>query len=314
MFEKIKDFINQGNKFLITSHIDPDGDAIGSVFSMYWALASLGKHPAVYLKDPIPYKYAFLPKPPAFTANMPRERYDAVFVLDCGNLFRVGYGHESLRQMGPLINIDHHTTNETFGIVNIIDEEASSTAEVLHSLYEALGIPVTPDMALDIYTAILTDTGSFRFENTNSSAFIICEKMLRAGVNPSYVSQMVYNSHPKERFLLLGLVLATLTTYAGDTIAIVYVTEEMFRKANASKELTDGFVEYVKEIRGTEVAVLFREVPKGYKVSMRSKGTIDVAHICNNFGGGGHKNAAGCTIEGSLEEATKGIKEALNIQ
>jgi phosphoesterase RecJ-like protein len=313
MFGKIKDLIGQGNRFLITSHIDPDGDAIGSAFSLYWALKSLKKRATVYLKDPIPYKYAFLPKPSDFTALLPSDQYDAIFVLDCGNLFRVGADHERLKDMGPLINIDHHKTNETFGIANVIDEGASSTAEVLYSLYEALHIPVTPDMALDIYTAILTDTGSFRYENTNPGAFVICEKMLRAGVQPAYVSQMVYNSHPKERFLLLGLVLTTLATYLDDTIAMAYVTEEMFRKANASKEMTDGFVEYVKEIRATEVALLLREIPKGYKVSMRSKGSIDVARICNSFGGGGHKNAAGCTIEGSLEEVRKRLKEALEI-
>ncbi len=314
MFAKIKECIDRGDKFLVASHIDPDGDAVGSVFSMYWALSFLNKHVTVYLKDPIPYKYTFLKQPPTLASRMPNESFDAVFVLDCGDIFRVGTAYEALEEMGPLINIDHHQTNETFGIVNIIDDKASSTAEILYSLYETLNIPVTFDMALDIYTAILTDTGSFRFENTTPRALSICEKMIRAGASPSHVSQMVYNSHPKERFLLLGHVLTTLATYVHDTVAMVYVNEEMFQMANASRELTDGFVEYIKEIRDTEVAVLFREIPNGYKVSMRSKGTIDVALICNRFGGGGHKNAAGCTIEGSLEEATKRIKEALNIQ
>ncbi|MBA4417650.1 MAG: DHH family phosphoesterase [Syntrophus sp. (in: bacteria)] len=313
MFTKIKQIIDEGNRFLITTHIDPDGDAIGSAFSLYWALDALNKRPLVYLKDPIPYKYEFLPIPPNFTRELPTDRYDGIFVLDCGNLFRVGPGHEQLKEMGPLVNIDHHTTNETFGLINMIDARACSTAEILCALYESLDITLSLDMAINIYTAILTDTGSFRFENTNSNAFIICDKMVRAGVKPEYVSRMVYNSHPKERFLLLGMVLATLTTYANDTIAMVHVTEDMFRKTTGTREMSDGFVELVKEIRGTEVAILLREIPTGYKVSMRSMGSIDVARICNLFGGGGHKNAAGCTIPGSLNEADKRVKEALGI-
>jgi len=314
MLTKIKEIVDRGNRFLITAHIDPDGDAVGSAFSLYWALDSVGKQAVVYLKDKIPYKYEFLPRPASLTHDFPGEKFDAVFVLDCGNLFRVGDGYERLADMGPLINIDHHKTNEPFGIVNITDENACCTAELLYSLYDFMNLPITPEMALNIYTAILTDTGSFRFENTNSNAFLISEKMLRAGVKPAYVSGMVYNSHPKERFKLLGLALAGLETFDNDKVAMVYLTEDMFEKARADRELSDGFVELVKEIRGVEVAALFRKVPRGYKVSMRSKGTVDVAQICGLFGGGGHRAAAGCTIEGDLEDAKNRIKEALKLQ
>ncbi|MDR2017861.1 MAG: bifunctional oligoribonuclease/PAP phosphatase NrnA [Syntrophobacterales bacterium] len=313
MLKKIKEIINEGKRFLITAHIDPDGDAIGSTFSLYWALNSMGKQSVVYLKDEVPYKYKFLPQPSHLTRQFPDERFDAVFVLDCGSLFRVGDGHERLKEIGPLINIDHHKTNEPFGAVNVVDETACCTAEILYFLYEFLNLFITPEMATNIYTAILTDTGSFRFENTNSNAFIISEKMLMAGVKPAYVSGMAYNSHPKERFKLLGLVLSGLETFNHGKVAMAYLTEDMFKESHAGRELSDGFVEHIKEIRGLEVAVLFRQVAKGYKISMRSKGVVDVARICSLFGGGGHKNAAGCIIEGDLETAKKRIKEALEL-
>ena len=312
MIEKIRKLINQGKKFLITTHIDPDGDALGSAFSMCWALRSSGKAADVYLKDTVPYRYTFLPEP-RVTHALPSDRYDAVFVLDCGSLFRVGEGYEKLKEMGTLVNIDHHNTNEAFGAVNLVDEYASSTAEILYRLYRSLEMPVTPEMAINIYTAIFTDTGSFRYDNTTSNAFLICEKMTRVGVNPAYVSRMIHENHPKERLILLGLVFSTMETYNMDRIATVCVTKEMLAKTKAKKEYTDGFVEYIREIRGVEVAVLIREINKRkYKISMRAKGNVDVAAVCRDFGGGGHKNAAGCVIDGVLGEVKKQLKERFN--
>ena len=314
MFQKIKHIIDEGKRFLTTAHIDPDGDAVGSVLSMHWALESLGKKSVVYLKDPIPYRYEFLPAPSSIIHELPGDRYDAIFVLDCGNLFRVGDGYEKLRELGRIINIDHHNTNETFGEINLIDTGACSTAEVMYRVFDSLHVSLSYKMAINIYTGIFTDTGSFRYENTNSSAFLICEEMLRLGVSPSYVSQMVHENHPKERFRLFGLILTTLETYDEDRIAIACVTREMFKETGTTSEHSDGFVETLREIKGTEVAVLLREIDRNkYKASMRSKGRVDVARICSVFGGGGHKSAAGCIIDGNIEEAKGKIKEALKI-
>jgi len=315
MFRKIKSIIDKGERFLITTHIDPDGDAIGSSFSLYWVLDSLQKKPFVYMRDPVPYMYEFLTKPPRLAhSELLDGNYDAVFALDCGNLFRVGKGHERLKEMGPLINIDHHATNETFGALNIINQDSSSTAEILYKLYRSMETSFTFDVAVNIYTAIFTDTGSFRYPNTNSEAFLICEEMTKYGVSPSLVAQMVHENHPKERFILLGEVLASLETHKDDTVAMALVTQEMLRKTKTSKEFTEGFVEYIKEIRGVDVAILIREInDHQYKVSMRSKGTTDVARICNHFGGGGHRNAAGCTIDGAIGHVKDRLKEALKI-
>ncbi|OPY83896.1 MAG: Bifunctional oligoribonuclease and PAP phosphatase NrnA [Syntrophorhabdus sp. PtaU1.Bin153] len=316
MLQEIRDIITRGEKFLITAHIDPDGDAIGSAFSLYWVLESLHKQPCIYLRDSLPYMYEFLPRPQRVAhGEIPEDQYDAVFALDCGNLFRVGKGYEKLKEMGPVINVDHHMTNEAFGTINVIDPDASSVAEILYRLYKTMKVAMTFNVAINVYTAIFTDTGSFRYSNTNSQAFLICEEMTRSGVAPSYVAQMVHESHPKERFLLLGLVLATLETHKNDTIAMAMVTQEMFRRTNTSKEHTEGFVESVKEIRGIDVAVLLREITGNqYKISMRSKGNSDVASICNLFGGGGHRNAAGCTINGTIVEVKDRLKEAFKIE
>jgi len=315
MLEKIKTIIKEGNRFLITTHIDPDGDAIGSVLSLYWVLESMNKIPLIYLKDSIPYRYNFLPQPPNILHEFSADLFDGIFILDCGNLSRIGDGHEVLNNKGTIINIDHHNTNELFGSFNLVDEAASSTAEILYRLYMSLNISFTHNISINLYTAIFTDTGSFRYENTNAHAFHICEEMIHNGVNPSYVSRMVHENHPKERFILLGLVLTTLETYADNKIAMALVTNDMFRQTGTTREHTDGFVEYLREIKGVEVAILLREINDvRYKISMRSKGMADVASVCNLFGGGGHKNAAGCYIDGNLYEVKQKLKEAFSIQ
>ncbi len=257
----------------------------------------------------------FSPGPPNCSIRCLRRRFDAVFVLDCGDLFRIGDGFEKVKNMGTVISIDHHETNEAFGEINIVERSASSTAEVLYGLYKSMEIDFTYNIAVNVYTAVFTDTGSLRYENAAPAAFIICEKMVEAGVKPAYVAQMVYESHPKERFLLLGEVFGTLQTFDGDRIAMAHVTEEMFRETGTTSEYTDGFSEEFRKIRGVEVSVFIRQTGgKRYKISMRSKGTIDVAQICSRFGGGGHKNAAGCTIDGDLMEVEGQLRKAFNIE
>ncbi len=311
MNTRAKRLIEEGRSFLLTTHIDPDGDAIGSVFAFAMALGTLGKEATVYLRDRIPYRYEFLPAPARVVHAVPEGKYDAIFVLDCGSLFRVGSGHDRIGAMAPIVNIDHHDTNDHFGTVNLVDPGASSTGEIIYRLLKSLKVKVDPDMAVNLYTAVFTDTGSLRYDNTSLEAFKICEEMVKAGVRPSWVAGMVYESHPKERFLLLGEVLCTLATY-GERIAMARVTSEMFERTGTNREFSDGFVEFIKEIRGVEVAVLIREIDKQHhKISMRGKGAVDVAAVCNGFGGGGHRNAAGCRIEGTMEEAEEKILRAL---
>jgi len=312
MKTKIKKLITEGQDFLVTTHIDPDGDAIGSAFAFAFALESLGKKVTVYLNDQVPYRYEFLPGPRVHHNTIPSGSYDAVFVLDCGSLFRIGDGHENIAPVKHLVNIDHHDTNDRFGTINLVDNTASSTGEIVYRLLKYLKVNIDKNMAVNIYTAVFTDTGSLRYENTSLSAYRVCEEMVKAGANPSQIAMMVYESHPKERYLLLGEVLCTLATYNG-TVAMAHVTGDMFEKTGTTSEFVDGFVEFIKEIRGIEVAVLMREMNKDLcKISMRGKGTVDVAAICSMFGGGGHRNAAGCRIQGTIEEARHKLLEALS--
>ncbi len=301
MFQRIRETIDKGRKFLVASHVDPDGDAVGSAFAACFALTGLGKDAAVYLHDSVPYRYSFLPRPAALLHELPENGYDAVIVVDCGDLYRVGDGHASLKQKGFLVNIDHHAANRAFGQINIIDERASSTAEILYLILKSLHVQFTSDIAVNLYTAVVTDTGCFRYENTTERAFSICEEMIGFGVSPASVAAKVYENHPKERFQLLGLVLTTLETVHEDRIALAHITGDMFNQTHTNPEHAEGFVEYLKEIDSVEVACLLRELGSGrYKVSMRSKERVDVASIARTFGGGGHHRAAGCTMEGDL--------------
>jgi phosphoesterase RecJ-like protein len=312
--ERIKNIINDGTRFLITTHIDPDGDAVGSALALSWVLDGMGKEQVVYLKDQIPYRYQFLPKLETVTRDFPSRVFDAAFVLDCGSLHRVGEDYEKLLDGLPLINIDHHLTNDLFGNINLVDSEASSTGEILYRIFNNLSVPPTLNTGINLYTAILTDTGGFRYENTTRQAFAVCEELMEVGIDPSYVAGMVYENHPLERFYLFRDVLSTLQSFQGGRVILAFVTQEMFARTHTTREHSDGFVEELKQIRGTDVVMLAREINSGkYKISMRSKGTVNVASICNLFGGGGHQNAAGCTIEGNREGVIIKLKEALAI-
>ena len=313
MFQRIKEVVDKGRTFLVTTHVDPDGDAVGSAFALCFSLAGMGKDAAVYLHDAVPYRYASLPRPAVVHHELPEGAYDAVFVVDCGSLFRVGDGHESLKQRGFLINIDHHEANEAFGQINIIDERASSTAEILYLILRALEVRFTVDIAANLYAGILTDTGSFRYENTTLRAFSICEEMISFGVSPASVAIGVYESHPKERLQLLCLVLATLETFHEGRIALAHVERDMFAQTHTNAEYAEGFVEYLKEIDSVEVACLLRELGLGkYKVSMRSKNNVDVASVARRLGGGGHRKAAGCTLEGDIGTVKTILLEAFS--
>ncbi len=315
MHKALRDIIDRGSRFLVTSHIDPDGDAVGSAFAWYWALSAEGKTVDVYLADPVPYQYTFLPRPPKIYGKLPQRAYDGLFVLDCSTLERVGAEGEALREIMPIINIDHHLTGPVFGMVNLRDPDASSTGELIYDLLKALEMPFSFNVAINLYTAVLTDTGAFRYQNTNRKAFEICSHLMDVGVDPAYVAAMVYENHPIERFRLLGMTLSTLESHADGRMVVARVTEEMFRATGTTREHSDGFVEFIKQVKDADVAILMRELQSGtFKISMRSKGVVDVARACNAFGGGGHRNAAGCIINGGEGQIIEKLKEVLEIQ
>ncbi len=305
---RINDEIALHRSFLITTHESPDGDAVGSTLALAAYLKGLGKEVTIFYPDPFPEVYSFLPLADEVRGSIPPGHYDVCFVLDVGELKRAGEEVAGFRGIGKFINIDHHLLCEEFGAINLIDSTACATGALVYRLIRAAGKQIDYDIALCIYTAIITDTGSFRYSNANPEAFAIAGEMVAAGVNAWHVAEMLYESQPRERLQLLALALATLDVSGAGTRASLTVTLEMYKKSGAAPELTDGFINYPRSIRGVEVALFFREIEPGlFKVGFRSKGSVDVSALAARFGGGGHHNAAGCTIPGAIEEVRKTV-------
>ncbi|KAF0221692.1 MAG: phosphoesterase RecJ domain-containing [Geobacteraceae bacterium] len=262
----------------------------------------------VYFCDPFPELYTFLPMADSVVNTIPAGYYDVCFVLDVGEFRRAGPEVGAFKGIGKFINIDHHLNCDHFGAINLIDPQACATGALIYRTIRAAGHDMDYDTALCIYTAVITDTGSFRYSNANPEAFAIAGEMVGKGVNAWSVAEKLYESQPQKRLELLALALGTLYVSPRGDFAAVTVTLDMYEKTGATVELTDGFVNYPRSIRGVEVAVFFREIsPCLFKVGFRSKGKVDVSALAAAFGGGGHHNAAGCTMACTLDEAREAV-------
>ena len=308
MIQRIVEEISAARSFLITTHEGPDGDAVGSSLAMGNYLRTLGKDVTVYLKDPLPELYLFLPMADRVVHAIPNRHFDICFVLDVGEFRRAGEELGNFKGIGSFINLDHHLHCDRFGAINLIDPEAAATGVLIYRIIKGAGHQVDLDTALCIYTAVIADTGSFRYSNANQEAFSVAGEMVAAGINAWSVSEKLYESQPRKRLELLALALATLEVAPRGDVASVTVTLDMYEKTGTNAELTDGFVNYPRSIRGVEVAIFFREIkPDLYKVGFRSKGKVNVAAISAEFSGGGHHNAAGCVIAAPLDEVKKRV-------
>jgi phosphoesterase RecJ-like protein len=306
MIPSIIEEITTNKSFLITAHENPDGDAVGSTLALANFLHKLGKDVTIYYCDPLPDNYSFLPLADTVLNFIPDCLYDICFVLDSGELYRAGEALGSAKNIGKIINVDHHPDNKKFGAINLLDSKASATGALIYRIIKSTGHVIDYATALCIYTAIITDTGSFRYSNADPEAFYITGEMVALGINPWFVSERLYESQPRKRLELLALALSTLHVAERGDIASITVTLDMLAKTGATSDLTDGFINYPRSIRGVEVAIFFREIDAGvYKVGFRSKGKIDVSSLAAAFGGGGHHNAAGCKILGTTEETMK---------
>ncbi|MBD0372514.1 MAG: bifunctional oligoribonuclease/PAP phosphatase NrnA [Pyrinomonadaceae bacterium] len=310
MLSQVVELIESKRRFAITSHLRPDGDGLGSSLGLYWLLRALDKEPEVIMHDPVPHAYQKLPGAQAVrvTDRIDRE-YDAVFVIECSDITRPGL-IDLEKQF--VVNIDHHSTSALFGSVNWIDPTASAVGEMIYNLCKAVGVRVTREIAECVYTALITDTGSFHYSNTSERTFKVASELVRAGVKPAKISQAVFSSYPWSKIELLGEVLATVKRDPSGRVAWMRQTIEMQEKAHAAEEDGDGFVNYPLTCDGVEaVAFLKESAPGVYRASLRSKGEINVARIAEKFGGGGHRNAAGCTLTGSWEEAEASVVSLL---
>ena len=314
MRARILDTMRTEKAFLVTSHMNPEGDAIGSALAVAISLETIGKEVTVYNQDPTPENLRFLPMSDAIVheVNNPRH-FDAAIILDCADLNRLGKDAKKIGEIKRTINIDHHKTNDRFGDFVFIDPDSSSTAEIMYGLIKDIPVRITQEIATNIYTGILTDTGSFCYSNTSAEVLEIAGELVRRGVNPSFVAEEVYERQSVSKLRLLGSALNTLEILDKGRIGSMKVSLPMLMAAGATPDLTENMVNYPKSIRGVEVAVLFRELSKDhYKVSLRSNERVDVADVAKEFGGGGHAKASGCIIRGNLPEVEAQVFNAIN--
>jgi phosphoesterase RecJ-like protein len=302
--QQIVEAIGARRRFVISSHSRPDGDSIGSSLAMAYALRAMGKEADVVHADPAPGPLMQFPGVRDIcVAPSVDGSYDAAIVMECGDLARTGVA--GLDQLF-VINIDHHPGNTGYGQLRWFDPSAAACGEMVYALVKALGVALTPEIATHVYLAILTDTGSFHYSSISPHTFEICRETVEAGVDPVLVARNVYDSNNMGRLKLFGAVLSSMQIDATGRIAIVYLDHEMAREAGGTYEDTEGLINLPLTVKEILAVVFFKQVEGDeYRVSMRSKGDIDIGAIAKEFGGGGHKNAAGCTVTGAIDALQK---------
>lgn len=293
--------IRRRHRFVVVSHSRPDGDAIGSSFAMAFALRALGKDVRVVSSD--------VPAPPLLGQPGVEEIVvtaavddpgDAVIVMECGDLARTGVAG---LDGGFVINIDHHPGNTLYGAINWIDESAAACGEMVFTLIEALGVPLTPEIATHLYVAILTDTGSFHYSNVTPRTFDISRQCVEAGVSPSAIARSIFNSNNLGRLKLFGAVLSRMELDSTGRIALIGVDRQLAIECGGTYEDTEGINNLPLTVKEILAVAFFKEAAESeWRVSLRSKDRIDVNAVAKSFGGGGHKNASGCTAHGTLAE------------
>jgi bifunctional oligoribonuclease and PAP phosphatase NrnA len=292
--------LRHGKRFLVCSHCRPDGDAVGSVLAMGMFLKQLGKQVDLVMADSIPKIHCKLPGAEEIcTARIVHGPYDAVILLECDELERTKI--RDLEQFF-LVNIDHHATGREYANLNWIDRGAASVGEMVYRLVKAAGARITPQMATCLYTTVLTDTGGFRYGSMQASTFDLARELVAAGADPVQIAQNVYFSSPASKLLLLGVALGNLKREG--QLAWLWVTRQDMVHAGATEEDCEGIVNFALGVSGVEAAVFLHELPEqSIRLSLRSKGRVNVAAIAAQLGGGGHRSAAGCTLEGTLVSA-----------
>ena len=312
MIDRIIEELRSNNSFLIVSHINPDGDAIGSSLALAAGLTAIGKKVTVFNNDSVPDIVRFLPGSSEIIHELSdSDKFDAAIVVDCGTPKQLGEKFNVFKGYKKLLNIDHHATNLNFADVVFLDPVACATGAMIYRILKAMQVEITREIALSIYTTIVVDTGSFHYGNSNPEAFRIAGEMVDIGVEPWVVAENLYESQPEGRIRLHAMALNTLSTHYNGKIGFIMVSNDMYKATGTTAEDTDGIVNYARSLKGVEVAMFIREIsPDKYKASLRSKGRVDVTKIAERYDGGGHVNAAGCVLKGSLSEIKKNLLEA----
>lgn len=306
--------INRSDNIFICSHIQPDGDSIGSVLALAMAIRKLKGNANVNVikVDNIPSYFQFLPEVDMIKEQEINQDVELFISLDSSDTERLGIGKDFLTKAKSVINIDHHVTNENFGDVNIVLPTSGSTCEIVYKFIEYMNIGIDKSIASCLYTGINTDTGRFMYSNTTYETHLIIAELIKTGIDINDINMNIYQNMTLERTKLFLEALNRLELYADNRVGIAVVSQEMLNKTNASMEDSEGIVSFVRDINTIEVACLLKEFSENeIKVSLRSKRFVDVAEISTKFGGGGHIRAAGCTIYKSLEVAKKMILDEI---
>jgi len=313
-FERFRAFFDAHTDFAIVSHVDPDGDAVGSCLGLAWALREMGRGAVVINESPVPITLRSLPG--ADTIRLPdafKEPFQAVIVLDCASLERLG--PNAARLVAPnaaIACVDHHVGNAGFGDPRLVVPEASATAELIHDLLDACNVPLTTETAQCLYTGLASDTGAFRFQNTTPKALRLAARLVDHGATPSLVSEWLYAKKSAGSLRILGLALASLESRANGQVSALTISRAMFERAEAAPEDADGIVQYAKSLIGARVGVLFQEAAPGQvRLSLRSDGSVDMNEFAGRFGGGGHRVAAGAKVTGELTAVRGEVLDAL---
>ncbi len=311
MLEEVLNQIGRREKFILTSHARPDGDAVGSTLACCQILRSMGKQAYVVLSDGVPGIYRPLPYADTVLLDLQQAPdAEAAIILECDGLARTRL---SGLDKHYLINIDHHDTARPFADVNWIDPNACATAEMIFQLAREAGVGISPEVATCLYTAVLTDTGSFCFSGTTERTFALAQELVRYGADPVKIAHNVYFSTQLSKMRLLGSALSTL--HQDGSLAWMHVSHRTMERCEAQEEDCEGLVNYALAIQGIEVALFFREqADSKFRVSLRSKGGVNVASVAESFGGGGHTCASGCAIDGPLSVATERMIAQLRIR
>jgi bifunctional oligoribonuclease and PAP phosphatase NrnA len=308
MLDEVLNQIEKRQSFILTSHARPDGDAVGSALACAQILRSMGKQAEVVLSDGVPSVYGPLPFAESVLKSTDEAPdADTAIILECDSVARTRL--TGLEQH-YLINIDHHATARPFANVNWIDPNACATAEMIFRLAREAGVKISPDVATCLYTAVLTDTGSFCFHGTTEQTFALAQELVRCGADPVRIAHNVYFSTHISKMRLLGAALSSLRT--DGSLAWMHVDRAAMEDCRANDEDCEGLVNYALAINGIEVALFFREQPDGrFRISLRSKGRVNVAAVAEAFGGGGHSCASGCALDGPLAAALEQLLKQL---
>ncbi len=305
IYKQIWNEIEKADNIMLIAHINPDGDALGSSLSLYPILKKMGKKVTVFnATKPLPDYLDFLPNFNKVTDKLPKK-IDLTISFDCGSFDRLGLEEKP----SFLINIDHHISNTKYGDINLIEPNYASTSQVVYDLLKANNVEILKESAICIYTALVTDTGSFQYESVNDKVFECAADLVRCGVKPDYISKMLFQRDRLSRLRLLAKVYETIQMCCEGRVAFVEVTREMMEITGAIKEDTDTIVNSVRALATVEVAVMLREDEEGIKISLRSKNCADVSKVAVKYGGGGHIRAAGATLKGEFD--FEKIKEML---